>query len=618
MDEQAKKTVLRQFTYGLYAVLAEHHGDRGVFTANWLSQVSFEPPLVVVSVELESSTLPLMRASGLFVVCPLADGQRELAGALGKPKRRAGDKFAALDLETITTASGPAALTAALGYVACRLVSETAAGDSTLLLGEVIEAGVLNEGEPLTMRAAGFPTRRLGQRDPALFGGPVRGSSERRSKRHPPDTAFVLVVDRGFVRGPAKKGDATPGPEQTTFVADPAKGIDAQLPVAEDPGAGVDAGDLGGARRDGVALGRAGVHVLVPGAGDAGVGLAWRQRPDLAGGDRDQDRLVGPAGGLGPIDQENSAAIGGGGDQVVVGQGQRDLASGGQIVEDDALRRPLGDVDGGVTIANQIDASRHLLGQNDELDRVVRVGEAFLLVAGRYTQRFRQAQAQVGAPPERQEDRQEENRQAEGDELGPALLAPIEVTHPSALTSRAPVPEPTPPARQWRIPGRSPPIPPRRPPGGCRSPGGRSRRSAGRRGPGTSGPRRGCRRGRSRRGRRSGPHRSDAPGLPARPGPARWLPAHRSLPGLPPSMTPFQTDIAQRRCGRQLDPKDTGGTPPGHAAADQSDGTPDGRAVYPARRHERLKDREPLPRPAAGWDVSPVRSLGQASSFERA
>ena len=156
LDQVAKKSVLRQFTYGLYAVLAEHKGERGVFTANWLSQVSFEPPLVAVSVELDSSTLPLIRGSGLFVVCPFAAGQRELAGALGRPKKRAGDKFAALGLDTIQTQSEPPALAAALGYVVCRVASETPAGDSVLLVGQVVEARVLNEGEPLTMRAAGF------------------------------------------------------------------------------------------------------------------------------------------------------------------------------------------------------------------------------------------------------------------------------------------------------------------------------------------------------------------------------------------------------------------------------------------------------------------------------
>src|SRR5687768_9568221 len=156
LDPAAKKTVLRQLTYGLYAVLAEHDGERGVFTANWLTQVSFEPPLVAVSVELDSSTLPLIRASGLFVVCPFSEGQRELAGALGRPKRRAGDKFAALNLETIATATGPPALALAPGYLVGRVVSETPAGDSVVLVGEVVEARVVTEGEPLTMRAAGF------------------------------------------------------------------------------------------------------------------------------------------------------------------------------------------------------------------------------------------------------------------------------------------------------------------------------------------------------------------------------------------------------------------------------------------------------------------------------
>ena len=156
MDPQAKKTVLRQFTYGLYAVTAAHGGERGVFTANWLSQASFEPPLLMLSVENDSSTLPLIRQSGLFAVCPMAADQRELAGALGRPKARAGDKFATLALRVVETESGCPALADALGYVVCRVRDEVPAGDSVVFVAEAIEARVLNEGEPLEMRRAGF------------------------------------------------------------------------------------------------------------------------------------------------------------------------------------------------------------------------------------------------------------------------------------------------------------------------------------------------------------------------------------------------------------------------------------------------------------------------------
>src|ERR671914_2639035 len=105
LDQAAKKKVLRDFTYGLYAVTSAHDGERGVFTANWLSQASFEPPLVMLSVENDSSTLPLIRASGRFAISLLDENQKALAGSLGRPKARAGDKYEALELAVVETAS---------------------------------------------------------------------------------------------------------------------------------------------------------------------------------------------------------------------------------------------------------------------------------------------------------------------------------------------------------------------------------------------------------------------------------------------------------------------------------------------------------------------------------
>lgn len=156
LDQEAKRKVLRDITYGLYAVTAAHAGERGVFTANWLSQASFDPPLIMVSVENDSSTLPLIRASGLFTICPFDASQKPLAAALGKPKVRAGDKFATLNLATIETASGIPALADSLGYVVCSVRSEVPAGDSVVFVAEVVEATSLSDEPPLVMREAGF------------------------------------------------------------------------------------------------------------------------------------------------------------------------------------------------------------------------------------------------------------------------------------------------------------------------------------------------------------------------------------------------------------------------------------------------------------------------------
>ena len=154
LDPTAKKTALRLFTYGLYAVSCAHDGDANVFTANWLTQVSFEPPLVAVSVENASASLPLILASGLFAINVFATGQRDLAGALGKSRLRAGDKLGGVP-HTLS-ANGLPLLSETLGWVECRVGDHLVTGDSTLVVGEVIAAGLQRDGEPLTMREAGF------------------------------------------------------------------------------------------------------------------------------------------------------------------------------------------------------------------------------------------------------------------------------------------------------------------------------------------------------------------------------------------------------------------------------------------------------------------------------
>ena len=157
LDPDARKAILRAFTYGLYAVSAGHNGERGIFTANWLSQVSFDPPLVALSVERDSSTLALIRASGRFVVVPFRSGQAKLAGDLGRPRARAGDKFEVYDFPIRTSGFGDPVFDGGLGYCVCAVQSETSAGDSVVFIGEVIEAAWDGEpGDPLIMRDAGF------------------------------------------------------------------------------------------------------------------------------------------------------------------------------------------------------------------------------------------------------------------------------------------------------------------------------------------------------------------------------------------------------------------------------------------------------------------------------
>jgi flavin reductase (DIM6/NTAB) family NADH-FMN oxidoreductase RutF len=154
MDPQLKKQVLRTFTYGLYAVSCANEGEVNAFTANWLSQVSFDPPLVAVSIENNTKSLPMILRSRTFLINVLRSGDRELAGQLGKSALKQPEKMNSVEY-TLGPGGAPI-LRTALGWAACEVKHTVEAGDSTLVIAEVIEVGMQGEGQPLTMNEAGF------------------------------------------------------------------------------------------------------------------------------------------------------------------------------------------------------------------------------------------------------------------------------------------------------------------------------------------------------------------------------------------------------------------------------------------------------------------------------
>ncbi len=153
MDPAVKKKALRMFTYGLYVVMCADNGEVNGFTANWLSQISFDPPLLVVSIENDAKTLPMIQHNRTFTVNVLRSGQRDLAGTLGKSALKHPQKME--NIAYRLEGNYPVLLDG-LAWVACTLRQEIPAGDSTLVLADIVDAGVLAEGVPLTMNEAGF------------------------------------------------------------------------------------------------------------------------------------------------------------------------------------------------------------------------------------------------------------------------------------------------------------------------------------------------------------------------------------------------------------------------------------------------------------------------------
>jgi flavin reductase (DIM6/NTAB) family NADH-FMN oxidoreductase RutF len=97
----------------------------------------------------------MIRDSHHFAINLLLRGQRDLAGKLGRGSDQSPQKLKGIKTKPAPVSGAPV-LVDALGWVECRVVATLPAGDHTLVLGEVIAAGVEHEGEPLTMAEAGF------------------------------------------------------------------------------------------------------------------------------------------------------------------------------------------------------------------------------------------------------------------------------------------------------------------------------------------------------------------------------------------------------------------------------------------------------------------------------
>jgi len=156
MDQNAVTRMLRLFPYGLYAITTAHDGEEHAMTANWVTQASSQPPMIAVAVENTSKTITMIRDARRFGVNLFHETQRELAAKLARSSDAAAQK-----LKGVKTRPGPVAgtpiLADAIGWLECRLIATLPAGDHTVVLGQVVEAGIEHgESRPLTLEGAGF------------------------------------------------------------------------------------------------------------------------------------------------------------------------------------------------------------------------------------------------------------------------------------------------------------------------------------------------------------------------------------------------------------------------------------------------------------------------------
>ncbi len=156
MDPEARKSSLRSITYGLFVATAADASSYACSAVNWLSQASFEPPLVMAGFNVEGGLHTLVERTGSFAVNTLGADQLEVGEAFFGATEAEGDEINGYRFEPGPVTGAPLLL-ATPYWFECRVTDKVMRGDHTVYVAEVVGAGVRDgTAMPLDLRSTGM------------------------------------------------------------------------------------------------------------------------------------------------------------------------------------------------------------------------------------------------------------------------------------------------------------------------------------------------------------------------------------------------------------------------------------------------------------------------------
>lgn len=147
MSEDNIKEVLKRIPYGFYSLTVRHNDDVNAMVFNWFTQVAFTPRLVAVGLQKTSYTYGLIKESGVFCVNIFNQADQDAMMSFTKGRSKKPDKMEEASF-TDAPKTGSPILEGAAAYLECKVVDFLdVGGDHDILVGEVINAAVLKEGD---------------------------------------------------------------------------------------------------------------------------------------------------------------------------------------------------------------------------------------------------------------------------------------------------------------------------------------------------------------------------------------------------------------------------------------------------------------------------------------
>ncbi len=149
-DSTAQRRIMGRFATGVTVVTTGKDDQIHGMTANAVTSLSLDPPLILVAVDRRGSMYGHLKQNAFFAVNVLRADQEALSRRFAAP----GPKDFS-DLGLTTAATGAPILSDAIAYADCRVVEVLPGGDHDIFIGEIL-AGDGRDGLPLLFYAGKY------------------------------------------------------------------------------------------------------------------------------------------------------------------------------------------------------------------------------------------------------------------------------------------------------------------------------------------------------------------------------------------------------------------------------------------------------------------------------
>lgn len=154
MNGEARRKILRKIPYGLYILGLAEGGKFHAMVGSWLSQCSFEPPLLMLGIKKGSYSHRMMEHHPYLSINFPRKDQKKLVESFFRPHEAKNGKFGEVSFHL--GKNGAPVLDEAIAHLECRVRQIVPGGDHDIVIVEVVESEIREDAETLTMKETGW------------------------------------------------------------------------------------------------------------------------------------------------------------------------------------------------------------------------------------------------------------------------------------------------------------------------------------------------------------------------------------------------------------------------------------------------------------------------------